>query len=133
MTNQIADVQTYLSKLRGRTDARAYGHHPDQYEDSEAPFTISLAIRLHRSDKDWILSYGTASDANPEDEPSWEPLLNAPLEIKMAAVDIFPDLMAGIESSQSELVEKVAKAINKLQTFSSALKIQPTAVGGKDA
>ena len=101
-------------------DTCQYGNHPDHGFDPE----YSLAIRLHRLDKTWILSWSCHSIYHNDqlgEKMDWQPLKEAPLKIKIAAVKIFPNLLEAIEKSQIQLAEEIKRATAEFDAFAQTL------------
>jgi len=117
LTDRIAKFQRYLSKLKGRVEASVYACHPDTEPEDQFPW---LLVKLHRIEKDWLLYYGVQHD--PE-RTEWNPLVEAPLNIKLAAIRVFPDLLLAIKQSQIELIETINKAAADFDDFADDLMI----------
>jgi hypothetical protein len=110
--------------MPGRVEAIAQGPHPDTHPQ----FELFLCIRLYRDGKDWRLSWVTYHDGcdDPEDTHfDWQPLVDAPLKYKMAAVNIFPDLLQSIEKSQAELVSGIRNASRNYDILARTLNLPP--------
>ncbi|HUT61220.1 MAG TPA: hypothetical protein VNA25_25505 [Phycisphaerae bacterium] len=124
MTKRIEQFQVYLGSLRGRVDTTHFGSHPDYGPQDE----VDLALRLHRKEKAWVLSWGSYhpiyNDENPMD---WQPLTEAPLRIKIAAVGMFPDLLEAIEKTQIRLAEEIEEVTAEFDAFAESLN-----KGGKE-
>ena len=125
MTKRIEEFQGYLGTLRGRVDTTHFGTHPD----SDGPeYELELAIRLHRQQKAWLLSWSNYHPDYHEEHPmEWQPLKEAPLKIKIAAIRMFPDLLEAIEKSQIRLAREIEKATTEFDAFTETLK-----TGGKE-
>ena len=120
ITNRIAKFQTYLGSLKGRVDTTHFGTHPDHdlYDHQDE---VELAVRLHRQEKTWLLSWGNYHPAYDDRPISWQPLTEAPLKIKIAAVRMFPDLLEAIEKSQIRLAEEIEEATSEFGAFAKTL------------
>lgn len=123
LSKRIEKFQEFLGKLPGRVETEFYGSHPDAttpYEDSQ----LSLVLRLHREGKSWILSYGSFHEQfhnDPDESVTFAPLMDAPLRIKIAAVKIFPNMLAAIEKSQDKLVSEIQYAVSQFDIFAASL------------
>jgi len=120
MTKRITEFQTYLGSLKGRVDTTHFGTHPD-HDPYDPQDQVELAVRLHRQEKTWLLSWGNYHPAYDDRPINWQPLTEAPLKIKIAAVRIFPDLLEAIEKSQIRLAEQIEAATAEFDAFAETL------------
>jgi hypothetical protein len=88
-------------------------------------------LRLHRSGKEWALSYAEhhAQFNDENDPPEFKPLSDAPLKFKMAAVKMFPNLLEAIEKSQDKLLADLNQTAAEFDAFAASLKIPATKEG----
>ncbi|HDZ21833.1 hypothetical protein LCGC14_0225630 [marine sediment metagenome] len=120
LTERIEQFEVYLGTLKGRVDTVHFGAHPNA--DPEEKDQLELAIRLHRQDKQWVLSWSSYHPEYPEEYGmEWKPLKKAPLKIKIAAVKMFPDLIEAIEKSQMRLAEEIEAATAQFDAFAETL------------
>ena len=124
LTAHIVGFLEYLSTLKGRVETVTYGDHPDYPERPE----VSLAIWFHKVGKEWELAYRSEHQEFAGDEPDWKPLVNAPLNVKMAAVRMFPDVLTSIEKSQEKLTAEILSVSREYEQF--AAKLKSSAKGG---
>jgi len=120
LTNRIEQFEACLASLEGRVDTTHFGVHPDSGPQNK----LELAIRLHRKEKAWVLSWGSPIPRrNPfaEQLMDWLPLKEAPLKIKIAAIKIFPNFLETIEKTQIQLVEQIEKATAAFDAFAQTL------------
>jgi len=120
ITKRIEQFQTYLGSLKGRVDTTHFGVHPD-HDPYDPQDQVELAVRLHRQDKAWLLSWGNYHPAYDDRPINWQPLTEAPLKIKIAAVRMFPDLLEAIEKSQVRLAEAIEEATGEFDAFAKTL------------
>ena len=126
LSERIEQFAEYLSKMPGRIEAYCYGSHPEA-DSPEAAARMSLVLRFFREGKAWMLSYGTYHEGHsddPENPVNYKPLDDAPLKIKLAAVRMFPDLLAAIDKSQDELVKEITDATAEYDVFAKSLKVR---------
>ena len=121
LNERIRHFEQYLGSLPGRVDTIFYGWHPEEHE----PW-MSLAIRLHREGKDWVLSCGTyderaVSREGADYDVGYKRITDAPLKWKMAAIKQFPNLLAQIEKSQDQLIEEMDKVAAEFDVFAATL------------
>jgi hypothetical protein len=119
LTKRIKQFEVYLAALKGRVDTVHFGIHPNSSGEQDP---LELAIRLHRKAKEWVLSW---SDYHPQYHEEfgmeWQPLKEAPLKIKIAAIRMFPDFFEAIEKSQIRLAEKLTEATSEFDAFAKTL------------
>lgn len=123
LSAEIESFEQYLGKLPGRVETTCFGDHPDA-ETTLQQCELSLVLKLHRKGKAWMISYSQfheAFDNDPENPITFEPLKEAPLKFKIAAVKMFPNLLASIEKSQDTLIKEVEAATIDLKFFASSL------------
>ena len=123
LTERITWFEEYLAKLPGRVETDYYGPHPDA-ETAQEEAEMSLVLKLHRTGKIWSLSYGSHHEGwndNPENAVEFKPLVEAPLKFKIAAVKLFPNVLAAIEKSQDKLVAETKKAVTEVDKFTDSL------------
>jgi hypothetical protein len=120
ITERIARFEAWLAKLPGRVEARA-----ELWSRCDQPVTRYLALR--RDGKDWTLILITEDD----DGDPLGPLItdktllrDASLVEKVAAVNLFPDLLAAIAKAQSELATRVLKATEDFDQLAAQLGIK---------
>lgn len=119
LTDRIKRYQKYLGALEGRVEAIHWGKHPDDDDGN-----LELGLRFHRQGKEWIISWGADhAQANPDIPTDWNPLVDAPLKIKIASVDLFPELLIAIERSQRKLARQANKACDAFDEFAKTLNI----------
>jgi hypothetical protein len=117
LTKRIEQFENYLSNLNGRVEAFTVGNYPGAPEDR------ALGLGLERSGKSWVITYHIIDYSVPPepDEPDWQPLKEASLKIKVAAIQLFPDLLEAIEKSQEQLVGEIEKAVAQYDAFALTL------------
>jgi hypothetical protein len=123
LSARITWFEDYLSKLPGRVETEYHGPHPDATTINQQE-EMALVLKLHREGKAWILSVGSYHEhfTTPEDPIDFKPLADASLKYKIAAVKMFPNLLAAIETSQSKLVQELNAATAEFDAFASQLK-----------
>lgn len=127
LSERIEEFQEYVTRLPGRVEAVVYGDHPDAMSPDEHAL-LSLVLRFHREGKAWMLSYGTHHEEvnnDPDNPVKYQPLTDAPLRIKLAAVKMFPAMLSAVEKSQDDLVKEIESATAEYDAFAQALKIKP--------
>ncbi|MDB5318537.1 MAG: hypothetical protein JWN40_168 [Phycisphaerales bacterium] len=124
LTKRIEHFQEWLGKVPGRVETDYYGDHPNA-KDEEDRALMSFVIRLNRSGKEWILSYATHDERWSHESSGpfteFKPLVDAPLKTKIAAVKMFPNILAAIEKSQIELVSELDAATSEYDAFAATL------------
>jgi hypothetical protein len=121
LSSRIQIFEAWLSKLPGRVETVHFGDHPDD-DGSE---TLSFCLKLHRSGKDWIISYGTFHASFDFDrDVDWKPLREAPVRFKLLAIQQFPDLLEEIEKSQERLANEIKQACSDFDDFAAKLGIE---------
>lgn len=125
LTKRVEHFEQCLGKIPGRVETDYYGDDPDPDNPEEAA-AVSLVIRLHRSGKNWTLSYAYHDLRWSHDESGgfteFKPLVDAPLKIKIAAVKMFPNIFAAIEMSQKKLVTELEAATAEYDAFVATLR-----------
>ena len=124
LTKRIEQFQEWLGNLPGRVETDYYGEHP-YANDAEDNAMMSLVIRLHRDGKKWILSHATQDERWSHTESGglteFKPLVDAPLKTKIAAVKMFPNILAAIEQSQMKLVAELEAATSEYDAFAATI------------
>jgi hypothetical protein len=124
LNKRIDEFEEILSALPGRTEAYHFGPHPD--EDGTDPLNPrSLVIGLEHQGKGWQLVCGTfvqGYNDDPDNPVDYKPLIDAPLKFKLAAIEMFPDLLTAIANQQDKLVKKIQKASATYDQFAQSLK-----------
>jgi hypothetical protein len=124
ITARIDKFAQYLSRIPGRTETVCLGDHPDD-DDPECP--VKLALKFHRDGSQWVLSWGHYSEPNsmPDIPPvHYSPLDEAPMQIKIYAVRMFPEFLEAIVKSQVRIVKKLNKANESFDAFFALLPEQ---------
>ena len=70
-----------------------------------------LTCRFHRDGKRWIISW----DFEPWENATWRPLTDAPLEVKLAAIETFPEVPGHMLRAQQQLEERLRGAHESLK------------------
>jgi len=118
LSDEIQSVEAILNKLPGRVETWCFGKHPDGGE-------LELALHFVRRGQAWMLECGTYHplyNEDPHNPIDWNPLSEASLRVKMAAVRMFPDLLVAMDKSQDKLVEELGKATAEAAAFKASLK-----------
>lgn len=55
---------------------------------------IYVALRFHRSENTWILSWDYDDEFKDPRDTTWKPLTEAPTPIKLAAIAMFPGILS---------------------------------------
>jgi hypothetical protein len=125
LTKRIEHFQQCLGKIPGRVETDYYGADPDA-DNAEDHFFQALVIRLHRTGKNWTLSYAFHDERRSVEESGpfteFKALVDAPLRIKIAAVKMFPNILAAIEMSQKKLVTELEAAAAEYDAFAATLR-----------
>ena len=120
LTKRIEQFEAYLATVKGRMDTTHFGRHPDCDPEED----LDLAIRLHRSGKEWVLSWANHNSGYHEEHAmDWQLLKEAPLKIKIAAVQMFPDFLEEIEKSQIRLAKEIRRATTEFDEFIKKLPL----------
>jgi hypothetical protein len=127
VTKRIERFQALLAELPGRIETDFYGDHPDAKAEDAGLYY--LVLRLHRKGKDWALLWDTYHE-NYANMPDWredfQPLVDAPLKIKMAAVKLFAQFLEAIETSQDKMTEQLTATVAEYDKFEASLKQRNT-------
>jgi hypothetical protein len=127
---RIKEFEEVLSKLPGRTEAYFHGNHPDQHLTNAC--ALSLLLGFEHKGKGWQLTCGTYNDMvndDPENPVEMKPLIDAPLKFKIAAIQMFPDLLMAIEIEHEKLTKEINAANAEYDAF--AVLVKQAAKGGK--
>ena len=115
LSARIQCFEAWLGKLPGRVETYCYETHPD----AVGMDPLELGLRLHREGKKWVLSYTNYHPSLEPDGIDWTPLSEAPLQLKLAAVEMFPNLLAAIENSQEKLAARINMVCTTFDSFAS--------------
>lgn len=119
LTERIQKFEQFLNALPGRGETWHFVPHPNRDgPEDDAEFVI----RLHREGNVWILSWKNNNPINFEHSIKWQPLKDAPLKIKIAAVNAFPDFLEEIEQTQAKLAKKIQEATVAYDEFVKTLE-----------
>jgi len=121
LTATIQHYENYLAHIPGRVYAACFGKHPD---DLDADNKCSLFLQFCKQGSEWKIMWSKVIDVLDDFETTMKPLVDAPLTVKIAAVDMFPDLIESIENNQRELINQVKEANARLEKYIKTLPVK---------
>ncbi len=113
LTERIQKFQEFLSHLKGRTETRIYGPHPDGGDDG----ILSYCYWFHKEGNDWLISCAEHHEDyhGGHGHPlEWSPLVDASIKVKIAAAPVLVDFLDSMESAQDKTISKLQAACNQL-------------------
>jgi hypothetical protein len=112
----------WLNALPGHTYTEVFGPDPDSDPDRHP--LGALGLQIGRGKSDWRLYYTHTHFVDPECEnvanvnsDQWDPLEEAPLEVRCAALSMLPDLVKRMYAEQSRLIRRLQAANTALDSL----------------
>ncbi len=118
LSERILIFEDWLNDLPGKVAAKVFAADPDK--DSSPMYFFGLSFS--RSGKRWILSWVIGYEGDDE-PPTYAPLSEAPLDIKIYAIDLFPALLEKMVEAQATLGTELTKAKGRFDKFATELGI----------
>lgn len=122
LTERIRQFEAFLCDLPGRVEALVVADHSDKGGPK-------LHLRFHGKGKNWALDYALNAAPNDKNQAlEYKPLIDAPLRIKIEAVQYLPDILKGVQTGQQELYREI---VNASATFDAAFPMLRQGKEGK--
>lgn len=127
LSQRISDFEDWLRNLPGKVSASVWIDDPN---DERYVF----GIRFARYGQ-WRLSFGCQQrdkEVLDEDNLDWNPLTDASLEIKMAAVAMFPGLLESIAAVQDQRTQELKTVNRDFEAFAHLIALPMAKEGASD-
>jgi hypothetical protein len=118
LSQHIEAFEQWINSLKGKVPVTVWAPNRDNSG-------LLQGVRVARSRGLWFIEHGTVGEALPGDEPDpeWQRLRDAPLEVKIAAVDLFPVLVRQLMGEQEGQINRINRAMSKLIEIEQMLGI----------
>lgn len=101
----LENLERLLNNLPGKTTAIHFYNY--EYEGSVTSWD---AIQFHRSGKQWILSHGSGCELHDSPVSQWTPVMECPLETKVAVLKESRGILTAIVAAQRDLLSRIDEA-----------------------
>lgn len=115
LSERVHRFESWLNTLPAKVETYHSFEHPD------GP-PLKVVLRFHRVGRAWRISWDVYNE-DFEADASWDPLTEAPVVIKQAAIAAFPALLEDMEESQERWTKKLLKTCEDYDQFESTLPV----------
>jgi hypothetical protein len=112
LTEQLASLEHWLSRLPGRSEASTW----TTVDDDPSGLT-EFGVRSERSGKSWRLMFAYSRADEQAEFVSWKAIDEASLDEKLMAIRLLPALLESMTDAQVELGKSLDSANATLETL----------------